>query len=48
MSKSRSGIEERQKDVGIPDDEWEGNWNLIFKRDSKNTEKMKRKPKNEE
>lgn len=47
--RNRSGIEERQKDLHIPTEVWEENWNYIFKRDKKNDEVMKhkRKPKYE-
>jgi hypothetical protein len=46
---SRSGINESQKAVHIPDDEWADNWEMAFKREKKNDEVMKhkRKPKDE-
>ena len=50
MAISRSGIDERQKDVQISHEEWSDNWELAFKRSEKNTKvmKRKRKPKNNE
>jgi hypothetical protein len=45
---SRSGINERQKTVQIPEDEWSDNWNLVFKREKKNDEVMKHKRKKRE
>ena len=46
--KNRSGIEERQKPVAIPEDEWADNWNLVFKREKKNDDVMKHKRKKPE
>ena len=47
---NRSGIEERQKEMQIPTEVWEDNWDSIaWKREKKNDDVMKhkRKPKDE-
>ena len=39
--KNRSGIEEGQKQMQIPDDVWADNWDNIFKREKKNAPVMR-------
>jgi len=43
--KNRSGIEEGQKQMQIPDDVWADNWDNIFKREKKNAPVMRHKKK---